>query len=454
MLAPSPWRRIFTIVSLAAVLVTALPAAPGTLASDPTKDPLYGRAKNDPIRLAKEQRNALQDRIQNGQQKLTALTASGNQVSQDLQATNDALDSITANLDDVQTQVDQASADLASAESQQASLQLQVNTLDWSLQILSDQADELAADLDDRRRQLGARLADAYRATQPDLWEQLMGSGSFVAGIVQQQGSLNLGAHDQELAASIVRDQAVLDEQRAQLRQLRYQTSTLHDEVAAHAIAIGVQRDTLQKQQEKLAELQAAKAKLEAQQQAHLAQILKNKAATATLIKNQEKQTKDLVTQIGKLLNKERHSGRLPSKYNKTFRWPLIAPISQEFGCTGFPLEPPYKNCAHFHQGIDIAGPFGSPIHAAGDGIIMFYGWDPSVPKPDASYYVLIAHDAHLTTVYGHLQPHSPNWMKVGAKVKEGQVIGWEGMTGNTTGPHLHWAVFLDGEPQNPRFFL
>jgi murein DD-endopeptidase MepM/ murein hydrolase activator NlpD len=454
LLASSPWRRIFTIVSLAAVLVTALPAAPGTFASDPTKDPLYGRAKNDPIRLAKEQRNSLQTRIQSGQQKLTALTATGNQLSLDLQATTDALSSITANLDDVQAQVNQASADLTSAEAQQASLQLQVDTLDWSLQILSDQADELAADLDNRRRQLGARLADAYRATQPDLWEQVMGSGSFVSGIVQQQGSLALGAHDQELAASIVQDQGVLDEQRLQLRQLRYQTNSLHDEVAARAIALTMQRDTFQKQQAQLAGLEAAKAKLQAEQQAHLSSILKNKARTAALIQSQETQQKNLVSQITKLLNKERHSGRLPSKYNRTFRWPLVAPISQEFGCTGFPLEPPYKNCAHFHQGIDIAGPYGAPIHAAGDGIIMWVGWDTSVPKKDASYYVLIAHDAHLTTVYGHLQPHSPKWMHVGAKVKEGQVIGWEGTTGNTTGPHLHWAVFLDGQPQNPRFFL
>ncbi len=454
LLAPSPWRRIFTIVSIVAVLITALPTAPGTFASDPTKDPLYGRGKNDPIRLAKEQRNALQDRIQNGQQKLTQLTASGDQLSTDLQATTDALDSITANLDDVQAEVDQASADLTSAEAQQASLQTQVATLDWSLQILSDQADELAADLEDRRRQLGARLADAYRATQPDLWEQVMGSSSFVSGIVQQQGSLGLGAHDQELAASIVRDQAVLDEQRLQLRQLRYQTNALHDEVSAHAVALAIQRDTLEKQQEKLGELQAAKATLQAAQQARLSRILKNKAQTAALIKQQETSSKDLVSQIAHLLNKERHSGRLPSKYNRTFRWPLVAPISQEFGCTHFPLEPPYGNCDHFHQGIDIAGPYGAPIHAAGDGIIMWVGWDTSVPKKDASYYVLIAHDTHLTTVYGHLQPRSPNWMHVGANVKEGQVIGWEGTTGNTTGPHLHWAVYLDGKPENPRFFL
>jgi murein DD-endopeptidase MepM/ murein hydrolase activator NlpD len=340
------------------------------------------------------------------------------------------------------------------AEAQQASLQQQVETLDWSLQILSDQADALATDLDTRRRQLGARLADAYRATQPDLWEQVMGSKSFVSGIVQQQGSLALGEHDQELAASIARDQVVLDEQRLQLRQLRYQTGTLHDQVAAHAVVIAAQRDTLQKQQEKLGGLQAAKAKLQAEQQARLSRILKNKAHTATLLKQQEKQSKDLVSQIAHLLDKERHSGRLPSKYNRTFRWPLVAPISQEFGCTHFALEPPRGNCDHFHQGIDIAGPYGAPIHAAGDGIILWVGWDPDVPKKDASYYVLIGHDTHLTTVYGHLQAHSPKWMHMGAKVKEGQVIGWEGLTGNTTGPHLHWSVFKDGEPENPRFFL
>jgi murein DD-endopeptidase MepM/ murein hydrolase activator NlpD len=281
-----------------------------------------------------------------------------------------------------------------------------------------------------------------------------MGTGSFVTGIVQGQGSLALGQHDQELAASIVRDQALLDEQRLQVRQLRYQTGTLHDEVAAHAVEIAAQRDTLLKAQQKLGGLQAAKAKLQAAQKAHYDQILKNKARTAALIKQGEKQQKDLVAQIAHLLNKERHSGRLPSKYNRTLRWPLIAQISQEFGCTHFALEPPHGNCDHFHQGIDIAGPYGAPIHAAGDGIVMWVGWDRNVPKKDASYYVMIAHDTHTVTIYGHLQAHSPKALHVGARVKEGQVIGWEGLTGNTTGPHLHWSVFLNGEPQNPRFFL
>jgi murein DD-endopeptidase MepM/ murein hydrolase activator NlpD len=452
--APSPWRRILATVSLTAVLVTALPAAPGTFASDPTKDPLFGRAKNDPIRLAKKQRNALQDRIQNGHQKLTDLTTTSSKLSTDLKATTTALDTLTANLDDVQAQVNQATADLLRAETQQAALQQQVETLDWSLQILSDQADALASDLDNRRRQLGARLADAYRATQPALWEQVIGSGSFVSGIVQQQGSLALGQHDKELAESIVRDQAVLDEQRRQLRQLRYQTGSLHEQVAAHAVTIAVQRDTLQKQQEKLGRLQAAKQKLQAEQQARLSRILKNKAQTAALLKQQAKQAKDLVSKIKHLLDKERHSGRLPSKYNRTFRWPLIARISQEYGCTHFALEPPRGNCDHFHGGIDIVAPYGAPIRAAGDGIIMWVGWDDNVPKKDAAYYVLIGHDRHLTTVYGHLQPRSPKWMRVGAKVKEGQVIGWEGNTGNSTGPHLHWSVYKDGEPENPRFFL
>src|SRR5262249_46189627 len=151
-------------------------------------------------------------------------------------------------------------------------------------------ADELAADLDERRRQLGARLADAYRSTQPELWEQVVGSDSFVSGIVQQQGNLTLGQHDQELALSIQHDQALLDQQRLQLGQLRYETDGLRDQVALHATQLSGSRDALLHAQEKLDQLQAAKAALQAEQQAHYSKLLQNKARTAALIKSQKQQ--------------------------------------------------------------------------------------------------------------------------------------------------------------------
>jgi murein DD-endopeptidase MepM/ murein hydrolase activator NlpD len=453
--SPSGRSTLLSVLAVLVVLVALLPSATA-LGRDPRKDPLYGRSKHDPIRVAKEQSNRVQTRIESSQQSLQELTVTGEQLSVDLQSTTDQLNALSASLDDVQAQVESSEIDLANAEAEQVNLQQHINTLDWSMQLLSSQADDLASDLDQRRRQLGERLADAYRATQPELWEQVIGSSSFVSGIVAQQGSLALGQHDLQLAISIQSDQKVLDQERLHYRQGIYQTQQLRGQAAAQAVVLAADRDAQLKAEAQLSQMEAAKAALQTQQQAKYASVLENKAHVAALLKQQQTQQQNLLKRIKQMLQKERHKGALPSKFNGTFRWPLVAPISQEFGCTHFPLEPPRGSCDHFHIGIDIAGPSGAPIRAAGDGIIMWVGWDPdpTVPKPDASYYVMIAHDTHLVTIYGHLQPHSPSWEKIGAHVKEGQIIGWEGQTGNATGPHLHWGVMLNGEPVNPRFFL
>ena len=77
----------------------------------------------------------------------------------------------------------------------------------------------------------------------------------------------------------------------------------------------------------------------------------------------------------------------------------MPALVTQEFGCTGFASEPPLGNCAHFHNGIDIADPMYTPIHAAGAGRVVFAG--PA--RRTAAWVVIIAHSSHLLTWYAHI---------------------------------------------------
>jgi murein DD-endopeptidase MepM/ murein hydrolase activator NlpD len=136
--------------------------------------------------------------------------------------------------------------------------------------------------------------------------------------------------------------------------------------------------------------------------------------------------------------------------YNGTLHWPMSGTVTQEFGCTGFYWEPPLGNCAHFHRGIDIANSYGTPIRAAGDGEVILAGKSPY--DIYGAYMVVIAHSSHLTSWYAHVQTNIP--VRVGQHVSTGQLIAYNGMTGLTTGPHLHWAVQLDGTWVNPRLFL
>jgi murein DD-endopeptidase MepM/ murein hydrolase activator NlpD len=94
-----------------------------------------------------------------------------------------------------------------------------------------------------------------------------------------------------------------------------------------------------------------------------------------------------------------------------------------------------------------------TPIKAAADGVVIFAGFNPYDPYPKA-YIVIIAHAEDLLTWYAHLDAsRKPATVRTGDRVKQGEVIGYNGMTGRTTGPHLHWMVQSDGAFKNPRLF-
>jgi murein DD-endopeptidase MepM/ murein hydrolase activator NlpD len=140
-----------------------------------------------------------------------------------------------------------------------------------------------------------------------------------------------------------------------------------------------------------------------------------------------------------------------PPGYRPGVGVPLLRPVqgveSQPFGCTNFGLEPSVGSCpGGFHSGVDLADPQGTPILAAADGI--------AYPLPDYQFYgnhVLIQHAGGLSTVYGHMVRMNVGWGEV---VRRGDVIGWVGSTGNSTGPHLHFEVRFVGVPVDPVPYL
>jgi murein DD-endopeptidase MepM/ murein hydrolase activator NlpD len=130
------------------------------------------------------------------------------------------------------------------------------------------------------------------------------------------------------------------------------------------------------------------------------------------------------------------------------FRRPARGRVSQHFGCTGYRREPRRGGCRHFHDGIDIAGRSGSRIRAAAPGVVAYAGWNPWDGERRA-YIVIVAHRGGFQTVYGHLRPVRK--ARVGKTVRRGQVIGFMGSTGNSTGPHLHWEVRKGTTALDPR---
>lgn len=129
---------------------------------------------------------------------------------------------------------------------------------------------------------------------------------------------------------------------------------------------------------------------------------------------------------------------------------PAQGELTQEFGPTGFWFEPArtYRGVyyPHFHEGIDIATAMYSPVVAAAPGRVVWVGH-----LPDGAMVVLITHVGGLVSLYAHLDDRiAPPRVAAGDEVQQGQIIGAIGMTGMTTGPHVHFVVWRNGELIDP----
>ncbi len=105
----------------------------------------------------------------------------------------------------------------------------------------------------------------------------------------------------------------------------------------------------------------------------------------------------------------------------------------------------------HRHKGLDIANNVGTPIQTTASGVVIYSGWHGSYGRKIVIYHGPGLNDASYSTVYAHL---SKVYVKVGDKVSKGDVIATMGDTGNSTGPHLHYEVLVNGNPNNPEDFL
>jgi murein DD-endopeptidase MepM/ murein hydrolase activator NlpD len=123
----------------------------------------------------------------------------------------------------------------------------------------------------------------------------------------------------------------------------------------------------------------------------------------------------------------------------------LLAPVQFSRISSGFGLRwHPILNHMRAHKGIDYAAPVGTPIRAAGDGRVTFRGVQGGYGN-----VVQLAHSGGVETVYGHMS-HFAAGMFVGKRVKQGDLIGYVGMTGLATGPHLHYEYRVGGVHRNP----
>jgi len=122
--------------------------------------------------------------------------------------------------------------------------------------------------------------------------------------------------------------------------------------------------------------------------------------------------------------------------------WPVVGEITGHFG----ERLDPFSGEGAFHAGMDIASHYGDEVHAAADGVVTDVDRRPGYGK-----LIIINHGFGVATWYGHLSAYNT---QIGMHVKRGDVIGYEGASGRSTGPHLHYEVRIYNTPVNPWRYL
>ncbi|MFH1758803.1 MAG: peptidoglycan DD-metalloendopeptidase family protein [Pseudomonadota bacterium] len=123
--------------------------------------------------------------------------------------------------------------------------------------------------------------------------------------------------------------------------------------------------------------------------------------------------------------------------------WPVLGRVSSRFGDTRLS---PSSGGTRPHKGIDISAPLGTMVVAPADGVVNFAGRESEYGR-----LICLEHGHGYSTMFGHLKDL---FVKTGEKVIKGQTIGTVGMSGNSTGPHLHYEVRIHGNPVNPARYL
>ena len=408
-------------------------------------------ASADELSDAYARQQRLQKYISQQKASIDALTESQETLSRKISSTKTTLSEVNANLLAVKTQLVSMVVEVAQSQNAVDELVATAGRLDAELiQIEAEEATK-QADLDESKAVLAARIRDAYDTDRTSMIETFLSGDDFTDVLTEVGYVLDFAEQDKILAEKIVNDQEVLKVLHENVLMARDQTEELHALAAESKLELDKQKAGLDAQRAELARLEAETERLLAAQQAAYEKMLRQKNKVAAQLAAAREAQAQLEKLINKLVREALQRGGIPSEYNGTLAWPMAERITQEYGCTGFSWEPPVGNCDHFHQGIDLANDMYTPIRAAGAGRVLWAGRSPY----DPAWIVIIAHSSELVTWYGHVDDNRhPPKVREGEYVTKGQIIAYEGTTGWSTGPHLHWAVQLGGNFVNPRLFL
>ncbi len=388
----------------------ALAAIGGLLVAAPASGDVYGRKHSVDARIS-----ALHARAAAAQQRAEQLVA-------DIDSVNSRIHSLEARVGDVNTRLAALETDLA----------LHRSRLDGLTELFRVQTRRYTF----LRRQyllavarMNARIVALYEQGDASSLDVVLEAQSLSDLIDRLEYARQLASADERIATSVGRARDAARDARAKTRKLRAVVAAETRAVQARAEQVRAVRDELLANQRELVSARSTKG-------VSLANLKASERQEVAEAQSLERVSAALGAQIQAAQAASSYSPPSTAPSASGFIWPVSGPVTSPFG----------MRWGRMHTGIDIGVPYGTPIHAAASGQVIYAGWMDGYGN-----LVFIDHGRGISTGYAH---QSSIAVSNGQSVTQGQVIGYVGCTGHCFGPHLHFEVRVNGAPVDPLGYL
>jgi murein DD-endopeptidase MepM/ murein hydrolase activator NlpD len=341
------------------------------------------------------------------------------------------LSAVAGRVRELQAGVNAQQARLTVLEGQLAAAQARLASLDQTIAAQTERLERLRAEYTVALARLERRVRELYMTDGPDVLSFVLGTSSFTDILDNLELLGRIGRQDERIASRVRHARDGVADARRRTRVARAEQARIEAVTEAATVE---QRGVVTRLVASRDALVAARR----EKSTTLASIEENEAYIHEEIEGLEAQSAELAAQIRQAQQGSASSAPqlVPSTGSGVLGWPVSGPVVSGFG----------MRWGRMHEGIDITCATGTPVHAAGAGTVIWAGW-----RGGYGNLVVVDHGGGLSTAYAHNSSYASS---VGQSVARGQVIAYAGSTGNSSGPHVHFEVRVNGNAVDPLGYL
>ena len=357
------------------------------------------------------------DRLQSLQEKIAAAQAEEAQLSSEI-------GSLESQIRDLESQVSGVSVRLDTLERDLMLQQEKLNRVLRLFRFQTQQLDFLRRQYNVSVRRLNLRLIALYEGEEQSPLDVFLSSGSISDALEHIDYVHDIGTQDTRISTQVGDAKDQMHSAREKTKVTKRKVETVTRTIAARTAEVRAEKERLLISEKGLAQAKGNKRE-------RLAAVRQSKAEYLHEVAGIQAAS----SQVTATIQSAGSSSYDSTPSSSGLIWPVSGPVVSGFG----------MRWGRMHTGIDIGVGYGTPIHAAASGTVIFAGWMGGYGN-----FVIVDHGGGMSTGYAHQSSIAVG----GGAVSQGQVLGYVGCTGHCFGPHLHFEVRINGSPVDPLGYL